>query len=115
MQANRRRVGWGILSSLLLFLTLGLHAPHPAAAEVRKFTLINVIFDGTKIWLPSSLMVEEGDEVELTLINKLNAPHGFRIEIFGVEEVVQPKATATVRFTASKAGLHPFVLSLIHI
>jgi nitrosocyanin len=83
-----------------------------SAGEVQKFTLVNVIFDGTKIWLPSSLMVHEGDEVELTLINKLDAPHGFKIEAFGVEEVVQPKAKTTVRFTASKAGIYPYVCQL---
>jgi hypothetical protein len=39
------------------------------AAEPKKFTLINVDLDGTKIWLPSSIMVHQGDAVELTLIN----------------------------------------------
>jgi nitrosocyanin len=71
--------------------------------------LINVLFDGTKVWLPSNLMVHEGDTVELTLINKLDEPHGFRIAAFGVEEVVQPKAQTSVRFTATKAGLAAFI------
>jgi nitrosocyanin len=82
---------------------------YAAAAEPKKFTLINVVLDGTKIWLPSSLMVQQGDDVELTLINKLEDPHGFKIEDFGIEEVVQPKAQITVKFTASQPGAHSYI------
>lgn len=95
----------------LLFLAL-VSSSGRAEAEMRKFTLINVLLDGTKIWLPSTLIVHEGDEVELTLINKLEDPHGFQISSLGVEEVVQPKATTTVKFTATKAGLDPFLCHL---
>src|SRR5215468_8273457 len=87
----------------------GGRAGDAAVAEPKKFTMINVVLDGTKIWLPSSLIVQQGDEVELTLINKLDEPHGFKIEAFGVEEVVQPKAQTTVKFTAAKPGVHGFV------
>jgi nitrosocyanin len=103
-------VGW--LAVAVLFLTLVALGSHAAAGEVRKFTLINVIFDGTKIWLPSSLIVRQGDTVELTLINKLDAPHGFEIADFGIEEVVQPKAKVTLRFTATKSGIHSYVCQI---
>ena len=83
-----------------------------ASAEAKQFTLINVLLEDTKIWLPSSVIVQEGDEVELTLINKLDAPHGFYIKAFGIEEVVQPLATITVRFTASKAGVYNFTCQM---
>jgi nitrosocyanin len=95
---------------LLTVLVLG--AGYAAAAELKKFTLINVVLDGTKIWLPSSVMVQQGDEVELTLINKLDDPHGFKIEDFGIEEVVQPKAQMTVKFTASQTGAHSYICQL---
>lgn len=97
------------LAVLLTVLGLGTQVSSTAAAEVQKFTLINVIFDGTKVWLPSSLIVPEGATVELTLINKLEEPHGFKIAEFGVETVVQPKAQTNVSFTAAKAGVHGFV------
>ena len=103
-----RQLGWLVV--LLTLLTLG--AGHAAATEPKKFTLINVVLDGTKIWLPSSLMVQQGDEVELTLINKLDDPHGFKIEDFGIEEVVQPKAQMTVKFTASKTGAHSYICQI---
>jgi nitrosocyanin len=89
-----------------------LGAGYSAAAEPKKFTLINVVLDGTKIWLPSSLMVHQGEEVELTLINKLDDPHGFKIEAFGIEEVIQPKAQMTVKFTASQPGAYSYICQL---
>ena len=101
----RVQLGW--LGMLLAVLILG--GGHVAAAESKKFTLINVLLEGTKIWLPSTLVVQQGDEVELTLINKLDEPHGFKIEDFGIEEVVQPKAQTTVKFTASKAAAHSYI------
>ena len=100
-----RQLGWLVV--LLLVLMLG--AGDAAAAEPKKFPLINVVLDGTKIWLPSSLMVQQGDEVELTLINKLDDPHGFKIEDVGIEEVVQPKAQMTIKFTASQTGAHSYI------
>ena len=102
-----RHRGW--LMVLLSVLLLGVG---DAAAEPKKFTLMNVVLAGTKIWLPSSLMVHQGDTVELTLINKLDEPHGFKIEGFGVEEVVQPKAQMTVQFTASQPGVHSYICHL---
>jgi nitrosocyanin len=95
---------------LLLVLLLG--AGDAAAAEPKKFTLITVALDGTKIWLPSSLVVHQGEEVELTLINKLDDPHGFKIEEFGIAEVVQPKAQTTVTFTASQPGVYSYICHL---
>ena len=103
-----RQLGWLVVLLLILMLDVG----HAVAAEPKKFTLINVVLDGTKIWLPSSLMVQQWDEVELTLINKLDEPHGFNIKDFGIEQVVQPKAQMTVKFTASKAGAHSYICQL---
>ena len=100
-----RQLSWLVV--LLLVLMLG--AGDAAAAERKKFTLMNVVLDGTKIWLPSSLMVHQGDDVELTLINKLDEPHGFKIAEVGIEEVVQPKAQTTVTFTASQPGAHSYI------
>ena len=103
-----RQLGWLVVLLTVLMLSTGC----TAAAEPKKFTLINVVLDGTKIWLPSSLMVHQWDEVELTLINKLDEPHGFKIEDFGIEQVVQPKAQMTVKFTASQTGAHSYICQL---
>ncbi|RMF88304.1 MAG: hypothetical protein D6736_10850 [Nitrospinota bacterium] len=97
----------GVLCLCAVFLAPGL-----TAAGQKAFTLVNVIFDGTKIWLPSTLILHKGDEVVVTLLNKLDAPHGFKIADFGVEAVVPPKGKTTVRFVADKAGVHPFICHL---
>lgn len=107
-QRWNRQLRWvGSLVALLLCVVA-----LSAAAEPKKFTLINVLLEGTKIWLPSSVVVYEGEEVELTLLNKLDEPHGFQIEAFSIEEVVQPKAKATVKFTASKAGAYSYLCQM---
>jgi len=100
----------GVLGGLLLVLLLGVGLA--GADEPKKFTLINVVLDGTKIWLPSSLTVQQGDDVELTLINKLDDPHGFEIKAFGIEQVVQPKSQMTVKFTAAKAGVYSYICQM---
>ena len=107
----RQNVRPGLVVTALLLLALVLRLDS-AVAESKKFTLINVALDDTKIWLPSSLMVHAGDEVEITLINKLDLPHGFKIEAFGIETVLQPTSQTTVRFTATNPGLYPFICQL---
>ena len=101
------RVQFGWCSVLLAVLILA--GSQVATAESKKFTLLNVLLEGTKIWLPSTLVVQQGDAVELTLINKLDEPHGFKIEAFGIEEVVQPKAQTTVKFSAAKPGPQDYI------
>jgi plastocyanin len=97
------------LGFLLALLSLLIPGTVPAAAaEPHKFTLINVVLDGSKIWLPSSVIVHQGDEVELTLINKLDEPHGFQIADLGIVEVVAPKGQTIVKFTAAKSGVYGF-------
>jgi heme/copper-type cytochrome/quinol oxidase subunit 2 len=96
-RGGSRHLNWLVGFFLILILGTGF----AAADEPKKFTLINVLLDGTKIWLPSSIIVQEGDAVELTLVNKLDDPHGFEIKAFGIEQVVQPKSEMTVKFTAS--------------
>ena len=97
---------------IVLVALLLLNASAAAAAEPTKFTLINVVLDGTKIWLPSSLMVSQGAEVALPLINKLDDPHGFQLAAFGVDVVVQPRAQMTVTFTAAQPGGYPYLCHL---
>ena len=103
-----RHPGWLAGLLVILMLSTGL----AAADEPKKFTLINVLLDGTKIWLPSSIMVQQGDEVELTLSNTLDEPHGFELKAFGIEQVVQPKAQMTVKFTAAKAGAYSYICQM---
>ncbi|ETW92459.1 MAG: hypothetical protein ETSY1_43530 [Candidatus Entotheonella factor] len=101
-------IGMIVLVAVMMVVT---QDPSEAAGP-KKFTLINVVLDGTKIWLPGSIVVHQGDEVELTLINKLEVPHGFKIDVFGIESVIAAKSKSTVKFTAKTAGVHPYICHL---
>ena len=108
IQGWSRRLGWLVVCLTVVLLGAGA----AAAAAPTKFTVMTVVLDGTKIWLPSSLMVHQGEDVELTLINKLDDPHGLKIAEVGIEEVVQPQAQMTVRFTAVQPGAYRYICHL---
>jgi len=79
-----------------------------AFAEKREITLVNYETDGVKQWLPGTIVVKKGDEVELTLIN--NAPsgvHGFFIPAFDVRKDVQKGKKEVLTFKADKDGIFP--------
>jgi plastocyanin len=101
-----------VLGMLILMLGLSVRIAPAAAGETKKFTLVNVEIDKTKIWLPSSMTVYEGDEVEITLDNKLAAPHGFKLAAYDIEVEVPSLNKRTVRFTANKAGVYSFICQL---
>jgi nitrosocyanin len=86
----------------------------PALAEDKPadvaLTIVNVEYEGTKIWVPSTIVARKGQTVRLTLINKVPSDpnqHGFAIPAVGVAEVVTRGETKTVTFTADKEGVFP--------
>jgi cytochrome c oxidase subunit 2 len=56
---------------------------------------------------PSSLRVKKGDQVRL-VIAALDHDHGFRLDEFHVNQKIERGKTATVEFTADKAGAFSF-------
>lgn len=107
--ATRIFVGMMVLIATLLLAATG---PTEAAGLKKKFTLVNVAFDGTKIWLPGSIIVNQGDSVEFTLINTLDVPHGFKIDVFGIESIIAAKSKSTITFTAKMAGVHEYICQI---
>lgn len=98
------------LAGVVLLLALGAayaqKGDEKKSAPDRELTLVNVEYEGTKVWVPGTLIVKKGEKVKLTLIN--NAPsgvHGFSIKDFGVMVSVQKGKKEEVEFTASQAGL----------
>ncbi len=58
-----------------------------ALAEKRSITLVNYETDGVKQWLPGTIIVKKGDDVELTLINNVpSGVQGFFIPDFDVKK-----------------------------
>ena len=73
------------------------------ASSVKEFDMIAKKWDFT----PSTITVSEGDAVKLNIEN-IDAPHGFMLTEFGVNERLEPGKTTTVEFTADKAGEYTF-------
>ncbi len=77
-----------------------------AFAEKRQITLVNYETDGVKQWLPGTIIVKKGDDVEITLINNVpSGVHGFFIPEFGVKKDVKKGVKEVVTFKAEKEGL----------
>ena len=73
--------------------------------NIRAFNVLNE---------PETLAVKKGTSVKITIENKSPISEGFSIDEYGIKEVIKPKETKTVSFTANKAGaftiwcqLHP--------
>lgn len=89
-----------ILIACILFST-GLFA------QTRSITLVNYEYEGVKQWLPGTIIVKKGEEVELTLINNVpSGIHGFFIPDFNVRKEVKKGAKEIVKFKADKEGLY---------
>ena len=82
-------------------------APRVRAAS-PEFTVVNVEYEGSKVFVPSVLVVHKGDTVKIKVINNIKSEppnHGFAIPDFKIEEVVNRGETKEVQFTADKAGV----------
>jgi len=82
----------------------------------KKFTLVSEQLGDTKFWLPSTIVVEQGDKVTLNLKNEVPGSavtHGFELPAYKISEIVtrgeKPKA---VHFTADKTGVFPYYCQL---
>jgi nitrosocyanin len=86
-----------------------------STTAARKFTVVNVLFEGSKMFVPSVLAVSKGDTVSVTVINNIPGDppnHGFVIPDFGVELVVNRGEKKTAEFTADKAGIFDITCQL---
>ena len=81
-----------------------------AEDATMSFTVVNVEYEGTKIWVPSTLVVKKGTTVKLKLINKVPSDpnqHGFAIPAYNIAEVVTRGEDKTLEFKADKDGIFP--------
>lgn len=95
---------------ITMALTLALGASFVRAAQPPPvaLTVVNVEYEGTKMWLPGTLVVKKGSKVTLNLINNVppdGSQHGFAIPGYKIEEIVTKGEPKTVEFTADKAGI----------
>ena len=91
---------------------LSTDAPQPG---VQKFTIVAVQIGTTKFWLPSTIIVHQGEKVVLTLKNDIPGAedrHGFSLPAYNITEVVQRGQPKTVSFVATREGVFPYLCQL---
>ena len=105
---------FAILSALAGTLLAGRLAP-ARAADTMSFTVVNVEYEGSKIWTPATLVVKKGTKVTIKLVNNVPSDpnqHGFAIPAYNIAEVVTRGEPKTVEFTADKVGIFPIICQL---
>ncbi len=92
-----------------------LYAP-PALAkavskEPRRFTIYTVEVSGVKMWVPSTIVVHQGDQVEIKAVVKTPASvagapnlHGITLPDFNITETTDENGK-TLTFVANKVGV----------
>ena len=104
-----------VAASALCLLSAFSHAAVAADAPTANVTMVNVEYEGSKLWLPGNITVKKGTKVTVKLINNVKADpaeHGFAIPAFNVAEVVTRGEPKTVEFTADKVGIFPIICQL---
>lgn len=109
----------GLAGALIAFAPLPVRA---AAPSRRTFRVEASQF----AYGPSVLTVNQGDIVTIELVSK-DVVHGLYVDGYGVSVTADPGQTATLTFTADKAGsfrfrcnatcgaLHPFMIGKIQV
>lgn len=99
--------------NLTIGLVLGLAVASNAAEQ--SFTVVNVEYEGSKMFVPSTLVVRQGDHVKIKIVNNIKADpnqHGFAIPDYQIEKVVTRGEPQDVEFDATKAGIFPIKCQL---
>lgn len=95
-----------ILKIILIGLVALAADAWPAAAQTTeiKVTAKKYEFD------PGTIRVKQGEHVRL-ILTALDHDHGFKLDAFKIDQLLTKGQTATVEFTADKAGTFPFECS----
>jgi nitrosocyanin len=85
------------------------------AQSTTEVTLVNIEFEGTKIWVPGPVVVKKGDTVKIKAINNVKsepAVHGLAIEAYSIQVLVNVGTSESIEFKADKAGTFPIICHL---
>lgn len=111
MRDRRRSVAAGAVAAVL-----ALSASGCGGGQTVRRTITSAALEGKTGFRPTTVAVDKGDKVVLSVHNSADQAHGFSIEGYPSVKplVVEPGKPATVRFTASRPGsfkmfcqLHP--------
>lgn len=102
------RIHSALLSIALAFIAvIASIVPMQAHAATKSFNMTAQQYS----FSPSSITVEEGDTVNLS-IKSVDVDHGFSIAEFGVNTTLSAGKTTSVSFTADKVGTYTFFCSV---
>jgi nitrosocyanin len=85
------------------------------AQSTTNVTLVNIEFEGTKVWVPGPVVVHKGDTVRIQALNNVKSDppvHGLAIEAYGIQALVHMGKPETIEFKADKAGIFPIICHL---
>ncbi len=102
------------LVGLAALVALAGRAPAAEPATL-SLTIVNIEYEGSKIWVPGTIVVKKGTKVTLKLINNVKSDpnqHGFAIPGYNVAAIVNRGEPGQVEFTADKAGIFPIICQL---
>jgi plastocyanin len=103
----------GLIGTMAALIWVGAATFAPAAE--RSFTVVNVEYEGSKMFVPATLVVHQGDHVKIKIVNNIKSDpnqHGFSIPDYDVEKVVTRGEPQQVEFDATKAGIFPIKCQL---
>jgi nitrosocyanin len=113
------RLGLRFAALLAAGLTLatmgGVRAEDKAARGKVALTIVNVEYEGTKVWVPSTIVAKKGDKITLKLVNNVPSDpsqHGFAVPDYKIAEIVDRGQPKTVEFTVDRAGIFPIICQL---
>jgi nitrosocyanin len=98
---------------LLAVIGSGVLTIYPSVAwaqSVREVTLVNIEFEGSKMWVPGPVVVKKGDTVKIKAINNVKSEpafHGLAIDAYAIQTVVNVGKPESIEFKADKAGIFP--------
>ena len=107
-----RKLALGVLAAGLAVVAV--RSARSEGDAVRQFTVANIEYKGSKVWVPGTLIAKAGETVKIKLINNTpSGKHGFAIDAFNIKtEVANDGQPALVEFKADKAGLYPIYCQL---
>jgi heme/copper-type cytochrome/quinol oxidase subunit 2 len=104
---ERRKAMYNKLITFALMIGLFLSGiGFVSAQSAKEFTLLTALVgESANIWLPSTIIVNKGEEVKLKLRNVSDKEHGFSINALGIKEVIKPGETKEVTIKPNSEGV----------
>lgn len=104
---SQKPAGFMLLAVLIVGISVSATAGQEASSGYHEFhmTAKNYEFD------PSVITVKKGEKVRL-FITAADRDHGIRIQGYDIDQVLKKGETATIEFTADKAGTFEFKCSV---